>query len=214
MARWVLSGLRECGAARLLRAGADGMWWWGQVLTGEDWNEVMYDAMHSVGNWAVVFFLALVIMGNYVVVNLFIAILLTSFEEHREDLKREALEVLAKKRVEMKTLQSIVWSVRSAKLKESADFHEDQATKKSRSSTRLAAVFLGGVLSSRKSEALGLVCARRGLAFMPYSPALPFNLPLLPTQPLALRSPLNGIKLCCILCRKQADRSTRSCARG
>ena len=50
-----------------------------QVLTGEDWNAVMYDAMRTVGSWACLYFIAIVVIGNYVVLNLFLAILLDNF---------------------------------------------------------------------------------------------------------------------------------------
>ena len=50
-----------------------------QVLTGEDWNAVMFDAMRTVGPWASVYFIAIVVIGNYVVLNLFLAILLDNF---------------------------------------------------------------------------------------------------------------------------------------
>ena len=49
-----------------------------QVLTGEDWNAVMYDGMAANGSSALYFVLLLVI-GNFLVLNLFIAILLTNF---------------------------------------------------------------------------------------------------------------------------------------
>ena len=50
-----------------------------QVLTGEDWNAVMYDAMRTVGSWTCLYFIAIVVIGNYVVLNLFLAILLDNF---------------------------------------------------------------------------------------------------------------------------------------
>ena len=50
-----------------------------QVLTGEDWNAVMYDGMRTTGTWACVYFILLVVIGNYIVLNLFLAILLDNF---------------------------------------------------------------------------------------------------------------------------------------
>jgi hypothetical protein len=50
-----------------------------QVLTGEDWNAVMYDAMAASGSWAALYFVALLVIGNFLVLNLFVAILLTNF---------------------------------------------------------------------------------------------------------------------------------------
>ena len=50
-----------------------------QVLTGEDWNAVMYDATLASGSWSSLYFVALLVIGNFLVLNLFIAILLTNF---------------------------------------------------------------------------------------------------------------------------------------
>jgi len=50
-----------------------------QVLTGEDWNAVMYDGMAANGNSSALYFVLLLVIGNFLVLNLFIAILLTNF---------------------------------------------------------------------------------------------------------------------------------------
>eukprot|EP00899_Mesostigma_viride_P019380 jgi/Mesvir1/27443/Mv07229-RA.2 len=50
-----------------------------QVLTGENWNEVMYNGIRSTGYPAAIYFLLLVLVGNYVILNLFLAILLDNF---------------------------------------------------------------------------------------------------------------------------------------
>ena len=53
-----------------------------QVLTGENWNEIMYEAVHETGQDAVsLYFVLLTIVGNYIVLNLFLAILLDNFGE-------------------------------------------------------------------------------------------------------------------------------------
>eukprot|EP00760_Papus_ankaliazontas_P006722 PhM_4_TR13151/c0_g1_i1/m.24910 len=49
-----------------------------QVLTGENWNTVMFDVMDRVHPAAVVYFLVLYIIGAYLVLNLFIAVLLNA----------------------------------------------------------------------------------------------------------------------------------------
>eukprot|EP01048_Picozoa_sp_COSAG05_P018820 COSAG05_NODE_2827_length_2594_cov_36.512811_4_plen_66_part_00 len=48
---------------------------WGdiQVLTGEDWNAAMYDAVRTNGWGAAVFFISLIIIGGYIMLNLFLA---------------------------------------------------------------------------------------------------------------------------------------------
>jgi hypothetical protein len=47
-----------------------------QILTGEDWNAAMYSCMETYGDGAVVYFLSLTIIGTYVLLNLFLAVLI------------------------------------------------------------------------------------------------------------------------------------------
>lgn len=50
-----------------------------QVLTGEDWNQVMYESISGTDAWSSLYFVALISVGNYMVLNLFIAILFSNF---------------------------------------------------------------------------------------------------------------------------------------
>ena len=51
-----------------------------QVLTGENWNEIMYEAVKETGQDAVsLYFILLTVVGNYIVLNLFLTILLDNF---------------------------------------------------------------------------------------------------------------------------------------
>mmetsp|Transcript_2591 Transcript_2591/g.3694 ORF Transcript_2591/g.3694 Transcript_2591/m.3694 type:complete len:1759 (-) Transcript_2591:300-5576(-) len=60
--------------------------WWAfltvfQILSGENWNSVMYDAWRAAGGAvAIIYFLALIFIGGFIVMNLFLAILLNNFE--------------------------------------------------------------------------------------------------------------------------------------
>ncbi len=51
-----------------------------QVLTEENWNNVMDDAIRATGWGAALYFVSLVVLGNFVVLNLFLAILIGNFE--------------------------------------------------------------------------------------------------------------------------------------
>ena len=54
-------------------------------MIGENWNGVMYDHMRSVGGLTGTFyFIMLVIMGNIIMLNLFLAILLGNFDRARK----------------------------------------------------------------------------------------------------------------------------------
>jgi hypothetical protein len=50
-----------------------------QVLTGENWNEVLYDGMRATHWTAAIYFVTCVTIGNYILLNLFQAILLQNF---------------------------------------------------------------------------------------------------------------------------------------
>ena len=64
-----------------------------QVLTGENWNEVMYDCWKAADWVSPFYFLSLVVLGVFIVLNLFLAILLKQFEdvEDENDSQRKLL---------------------------------------------------------------------------------------------------------------------------
>ena len=60
-----------------------------QILTGEDWNMVMYYAIESQGGvpggmWASVYFVILVLFGNYTLLNVFLAIAVDNLANAQE----------------------------------------------------------------------------------------------------------------------------------
>ena len=51
-----------------------------QMLTGENWNEVMFESITTTGQyWIVLYFILIVAVGMFLVLNLFLAILLADF---------------------------------------------------------------------------------------------------------------------------------------
>lgn len=55
-----------------------------QILTGENWNAVMYDCWRSTGAGAAIYFISLICLGDWITMNLFLAILLGNFENIEE----------------------------------------------------------------------------------------------------------------------------------
>lgn len=55
-----------------------------QILTGEDWNTIMYDVWRARGRIAVIFVVIVIIIGKLVIMNLFLAVLLKYFEVNDE----------------------------------------------------------------------------------------------------------------------------------
>lgn len=51
------------------------------VLTGENWDAVMYDLTRARGNVAIFYFISYVVIAQLILLNLFLAILLKNFDE-------------------------------------------------------------------------------------------------------------------------------------
>jgi len=52
-----------------------------QVLTQEDWNAAMYNGVRALGFPSCIYFIFLIVFGNYILFNLFVAILIDGFAE-------------------------------------------------------------------------------------------------------------------------------------
>jgi len=55
-----------------------------QILTQEDWHEVLYMGMANTSAWAALYFILLMTFGNYVLFNLLVAILVEGFSAQAE----------------------------------------------------------------------------------------------------------------------------------
>eukprot|EP00198_Chlamydomonas_reinhardtii_P012109 XP_001701446.1 voltage-gated Ca2+ channel, alpha subunit [Chlamydomonas reinhardtii] len=90
--------LANVGKSEVPRANFDNIFWAlfsvFQVLTGENWNDVMVNSMRTLSPWASLYFVCVILIGNYLVFNLFIAILLDNLqftdELRKEDERTEA----------------------------------------------------------------------------------------------------------------------------
>ncbi len=58
-----------------------------QILTQEDWNAVMYTGMEKTSAWASVYFILLMVIGNYFLFSLLVAILVEGFSEVNKNKK-------------------------------------------------------------------------------------------------------------------------------
>ncbi|CAF3877318.1 unnamed protein product [Rotaria magnacalcarata] len=56
-----------------------------QILTQEDWNEVLYNGMEKTSPWSALYFIGLIIICYYILVNLLIAIFVEGFSNEGED---------------------------------------------------------------------------------------------------------------------------------
>lgn len=68
----------------------------GQVLTQEDWNTVLYNGMETTSSWASLYFIALMTLGNYVLFNLLVAILVEGFSTEVKKKMKKTIQVSVK----------------------------------------------------------------------------------------------------------------------
>lgn len=55
------------------------------VIIGEDWNSVMYTHYRALGPVVQIYFVSLLVFGNFILLSLFTAILLKNFENDTEE---------------------------------------------------------------------------------------------------------------------------------
>ena len=83
-----------------------------RIVTLVDWTDIMYAAMVGY-DWAWIYFVSFVVMGTFVVVNLFIAVVLNNLDEAKAERLRElqtpptADEILAELRTTQEALQAL-----------------------------------------------------------------------------------------------------------
>ncbi len=57
-----------------------------QVLTTEDWNEVLFNAMERTPTWSAgIYFIILMTIGNFILLNLLIAIVVDAVQETKQE---------------------------------------------------------------------------------------------------------------------------------
>ncbi|XP_062421539.1 voltage-dependent T-type calcium channel subunit alpha-1H-like [Pungitius pungitius] len=54
-----------------------------QILTGEDWNRVLYTTMAATSPWAFIYFVAVIVTGKHVLLNILVGIVLQGFQDRR-----------------------------------------------------------------------------------------------------------------------------------
>jgi len=88
-----------------------------QILTGEDWNAVMYFGIQSLGGiknpmstLAIIYFVALVIVGNYILLNVFLAIAVDNLADAANMTKIDEEE--KKKKKDAKLMKKLAWKTK------------------------------------------------------------------------------------------------------
>jgi len=72
------------------------------ILIGDGWNDIMYNGMRGQGKASAAYFILLVILGNVIMLNLFLAILLGNFDHSRKFIKKKKVFEEFKKYKEQK----------------------------------------------------------------------------------------------------------------
>ncbi|KAE9315095.1 hypothetical protein PR003_g19081 [Phytophthora rubi] len=76
-----------------------------KIITSDNWNENMYDIIRSNGMFAALYPISLIVFGNFIMMNLFLALLLDKFssgDEEQAKVKEMATKKLARKMPSMK----------------------------------------------------------------------------------------------------------------
>jgi len=95
------------------------------VLSMENWQVVMYDAMRTNVNWIITaaYFISWIFLGNFMLLNLFLAILLDSFaevdsDEHMTPQQKQQKELEFREQLKMKTGQELIEAMSNIAAKE------------------------------------------------------------------------------------------------
>ena len=67
-----------------------------QILTGENWNAVLYDGIRSVGWSSVAYYVSLFVVGHIIVLTLFLAVTMEAFESKYDPKASREARVVAK----------------------------------------------------------------------------------------------------------------------
>lgn len=79
------------------------------IFTGENWNEMMYDAMRSTTGFAALYFIIVIVLGNIIILQLLVAIVLSNFDESRKlTAKRKIIDEIESNLIEGKSIQESV----------------------------------------------------------------------------------------------------------
>lgn len=54
------------------------------IFTGENWNDFMYDGMRTVGKVSCLYFIMVTVIGNIIILQLLVAIVISNFDESRK----------------------------------------------------------------------------------------------------------------------------------
>ncbi|KAG7390915.1 hypothetical protein PHYPSEUDO_006399 [Phytophthora pseudosyringae] len=108
-----------------------------QIITGENWNNIMYYAILGNGMLSCIYFISLVILGDFVLMNLFLALLLDNFGDDDEEQAKEKQEET------MKLAQKM--SVMNMSMKVAPITSEDERTMTTRGSFLMVSTFAMGV---------------------------------------------------------------------
>lgn len=93
-----------------------------RIVTLEDWTDVMYTAMEA-NAYAWIFFVSFVVLGTFVIVNLFIAVVLNNLEEAKQERLEELVQAPSKDELvdELRQTQAVL-----ASLQQRLTAHEKQ----------------------------------------------------------------------------------------
>jgi hypothetical protein len=77
-----------------------------QIFTQEDWNYILYSAMSKTTPWAALYFISLMVFGNYILFNLLLAIIVDGFSQIESDDEKKERLANEQKQKDLETAQN------------------------------------------------------------------------------------------------------------
>ena len=79
------------------------------IFTGENWNEMMYNGMRSTTPIAALYFMVVIVVGNIIILQLLVAIVLSNFDESRKlTAKRKIIDEIENNVADGKTVDESI----------------------------------------------------------------------------------------------------------
>ena len=92
-----------------------------QVITHEDWPLVMFDTMRTSSRYSIVYFVIVLILGDFIILNSLIVILLSNFDNRKADLQKELEEAKRAKENRSKGVFNVFTGLLKSESRESRD---------------------------------------------------------------------------------------------
>lgn len=71
------------------------------ILTGENWNEMMYNAMRCTSQIACLYFITVLVLGNIIMLQLLVAIVLSNFDQSHKNTEKRKIVLAIEQKIDL-----------------------------------------------------------------------------------------------------------------